>query len=39
MVPGIDFAGQVKESRDPRFVPGQAVILTGWGWAKTTGVA
>ena len=30
MVPGIDFAGQVKESRDPRFVPG-AVILTGWG--------
>ncbi|WP_412031113.1 alcohol dehydrogenase catalytic domain-containing protein, partial [Escherichia coli] len=27
MVPGIDFAGQVKESRDPRFVPGQAVIL------------
>jgi acrylyl-CoA reductase (NADPH) len=31
MVPGIDFAGQVKESRDPRFVPGQAVILTGWG--------
>lgn len=39
MVPGIDFAGQVKESRDPRFVPGQAVILTGWAWAKTTGVA
>lgn len=31
MVPGIDFAGQVKESRDPRFVPGRAVILTGWG--------
>lgn len=31
MVPGIDFAGQVKESRDPRFVPGQAVIFTGWG--------
>ena len=23
MVPGIDFAGQVKESRDPRFVPGR----------------
>ncbi len=31
MVPGIDFAGQVKESRDPRFVHGQAVILTSWG--------
>ena len=31
MVPGIDFAGRVSESRDPRFVPGQAVILTGWG--------
>ncbi|MFG1599541.1 hypothetical protein [Klebsiella quasipneumoniae] len=37
MVPGIDFAGRVSESRDPRFVPGQAVILTGWAWAKTTG--
>lgn len=31
MVPGIDFSGRVSESRDPRFVPGQAVILTGWG--------
>lgn len=31
MVPGIDFAGRVSESRDPRFVPGQDVILTGWG--------
>ncbi|WP_312692511.1 MDR family oxidoreductase [Kosakonia sp.] len=31
MVPGIDFTGHVSESRDPRFTPGQAVILTGWG--------
>ena len=31
MVPGIDFAGRVSESRDPRFAPGQDVILTGWG--------
>ncbi len=39
MVPGIDFAGQVKESRDPRFVPGQAVILTGWGVGENHWVA
>ena len=26
MVPGIDFAGRVSESRDPRFVPGQDEI-------------
>lgn len=31
MVPGIDFSGRVSESRDPRFSPGQEVILTGWG--------
>ena len=31
MVPGIDFSGRVSESRDPRFTPGQSVILTGWG--------
>ncbi len=30
-VPGIDFAGTVAESADPRFTPGQAVLLTGWG--------
>lgn len=29
-VGGIDFAGRVMESRDARFHPGQAVILTGW---------
>ena len=31
MVPGIDFAGQVLDSSDDRFVPGDGVILTGWG--------
>ncbi|WP_075182941.1 MDR family oxidoreductase [Pantoea sp. 1.19] len=31
MVPGIDFAGRVHHSEDPRFHVGQAVILTGWG--------
>ena len=29
-VAGIDFAGRVVESRDPRYHPGQAVVLTGW---------
>lgn len=31
MVPGIDLAGTVVESRDGRFSPGQAVVVTGWG--------
>ncbi len=29
-VPGIDFAGRVEESRDPRYQPGDRVVLTGW---------
>lgn len=29
-VPGIDFAGIVEESRDPRWKPGDRVVLTGW---------
>ncbi len=29
-VPGIDFAGRVAASDDPRWKPGDAVILTGW---------
>lgn len=29
-VGGVDFSGRVIESRDPRYHPGQAVILTGW---------
>ncbi|EKN3362282.1 oxidoreductase [Yersinia ruckeri] len=31
MVPGIDFAGTVHCSEDPRFHIGQSVLLTGWG--------
>ncbi len=31
MVPGIDFAGTVHHSEDPRFHAGQSVLLTGWG--------
>lgn len=29
-VPGIDFAGTVSQSSDPRYKPGDRVILTGW---------
>ena len=29
-VPGIDFAGVVEQSDDPRYAPGDRVILTGW---------
>lgn len=29
-VPGIDFAGTVADSRDPRYRPGDRVLLTGW---------
>jgi acrylyl-CoA reductase (NADPH) len=29
-VPGIDFAGTVEASEDPRFRPGDRVVLTGW---------
>lgn len=31
MIPGIDFAGTVRHSEDPRFHAGQEVLLTGWG--------
>ncbi|WP_412502826.1 MDR family oxidoreductase [Shewanella chilikensis] len=31
MVPGIDFAGVVRESAHPDYEPGDEVILTGWG--------
>jgi len=31
MVPGIDGAGLVLESDDPRFLSGQRVVLNGWG--------
>ncbi|WGV16528.1 MDR family oxidoreductase [Fuscovulum ytuae] len=29
-VPGIDFAGTVESSDDPRYKPGDRVVLTGW---------
>jgi acrylyl-CoA reductase (NADPH) len=29
-VPGIDFAGVVEASDDPRYMPGDRVVLTGW---------
>lgn len=43
-VPGIDFAGRVRESADPRFAPGDRVVLTGWGvgerhWGGLAGLA
>lgn len=31
MVPGIDLAGQVVESKDGRYQAGDNVVLTGWG--------
>lgn len=31
MSPGVDFAGAVLASGDPRFAPGDAVVLTGFG--------
>lgn len=31
MIHGIDFAGSVHSSEDPRFHSGQKVLLTGWG--------
>src|SRR2546421_9912043 len=31
MVPGIDFAGTVAESRSSQFKSGDLVVLTGWG--------
>lgn len=34
-VGGIDFAGRVVESRDGRYHPGQAVVLTGWRVGET----
>ena len=34
-VPGIDFAGTVESSDDPRFKPGNKVILTGWRVGET----
>ena len=35
LIAGIDFSGIVQNSRDPRFAPGQAVVLNGWGVGET----
>lgn len=35
MVPGIDLAGTVEESRHPDFRPGDQVVLNGWGVGET----
>ncbi len=35
MVPGIDGAGTVLESRDPRWQPGDRVLHNGWGVGET----
>lgn len=35
MVPGIDLSGTVRESADPRFAPGDDVVVTGWGLSET----
>ncbi len=35
MVPGIDLSGTVCESSDPRFNPGDEVVVTGWGLSET----
>ena len=34
-VPGIDFAGTVEASDDPRYAPGDRVVLTGWRVGET----
>ncbi|MFT4102822.1 MAG: MDR family oxidoreductase [Burkholderiaceae bacterium] len=36
MVPGIDLAGVVESSEDPRFKRGDAVLLNGWGAGETS---
>lgn len=35
MVPGIDFAGTVVNSRHPAWQPGDQVVLNGWGIGET----
>jgi len=34
-VPGIDFAGTIEASDDPRYKPGDKVVLTGWRVGET----
>lgn len=35
LIPGIDFAGVVAESSDPRFAVGAPVVANGWGLSQT----
>jgi acrylyl-CoA reductase (NADPH) len=35
LIAGIDFAGRVRTSSDPRFKPGDAVVCNGWGMGET----
>jgi acrylyl-CoA reductase (NADPH) len=35
MIPGVDFAGEVESSSDPKWKPGDTVILNGWGTGET----
>lgn len=35
MIPGIDFAGTVESSSHPDFMPGDKVLLNGWGTGET----
>lgn len=35
LIPGIDFAGTVSSSNDPRFNVGDKVVATGWGLSQT----
>jgi acrylyl-CoA reductase (NADPH) len=35
MIPGIDLAGTVEQSTDPRLAPGDQVVLTGWGLGES----
>jgi acrylyl-CoA reductase (NADPH) len=35
LIPGIDLAGKVLRSEDPRFQPGDRVVANGWGLGET----
>lgn len=35
LIPGIDAAGVVRDSPDPRFSPGDRVVVTGFGYGET----
>ena len=35
LIPGIDLAGTVESSSDPRFAPGERVVVNSWGLSQT----